>query len=1023
MKALKRTVVLMMSVLMLIATFSMAFTSSAASKKKVTKVKLNKTSITMYTTQTYTLKATISPSNASNKKVKWTTSNKNVATVSSSGKITAKKKGTATITCTAQDGSKKKATCKVTVTKKVNVKSVKLNNTSVQLKRGDKITLKATISPSNASNKSVSWSSSDKNVAKVDSKGKVTAVANGTATITCKTKDKGKTATCKVTVSNTIKVTSVKLNKTAATLAKGKTLTLTATVSPSNATNKKVTWSSSNTKVATVNSSGKVTAVAAGTATITCKTNNNNKTATCKITVSPTKVTGISIAKTAFLYPENSTKLTATIAPSNADNKTVKWTSSNTKVATVDSTGKITAVAPGTVNITCTAQDGSKKSATCKVTVGVPVTYVQINTTETSNNAWHIGKTSQLTVSVEPENATNKKVTWKSSDPDCVSVDQNGNVKVIKQKTTTIFGVTSVLRDQTVTITAKTDSGEYDEFQLTIIKNKVAVESITFNQSDTENGGSIWYIGDQIKLKAKAESAKPDEEPSDKRIKFELDDPNDSKYVKISDKGVAEPIAQPEDDDHAIRIIARSVDNTAKTNSILVYIRTPQLQIVPMNTNTNFVVGGTFSIYCYTSPNTIINRGVVYEADDPDAITIISGSGNNANLKLNKAGVVKVRFSIKDTNMASPWYEIKVSGAKADQDYFENVKVGDKLPINVYLFDGVNKNEVYLECTNNFSEYIQLNDLQNEVTVIKELPDSGAYLEFTSIDKTQSCKVYFTKGTYKIPATDAEKLKLMKDLSSAMNKSSNFKSDYNSLKYFKDVTIDDDKSSSGIYFVVSERKMSLSKFLEILNNLTGSVEDEESIEEEIAPDAFVNDMFKENEIISRNTTNNAAKPNVITTNLSNVSGFDIVDQGSTYTIKMSLKNQDKMSLNNISASPYATAMPVIDKTYLDNYIKELKNVSGEVAGDDEILEVSGSYGTVNEACSDGYVKYTVNKFTGKVIASEYHNVSSLDVSNASLDLMASVSDLSIGNLKILINMKGTFSLDVDNTVKMSNITY
>ena len=250
MKTLKKIIAVMMSVLMLVGTFSIAFTSSAAKKKKVTKVKLNKTSVTMYTTQTYTLKATVSPSNASNKKVKWKSSNSKIAKVDSKGKVTALKKGKVTITCTAQDGSKKKATCKITVNNKVNVKSVKLNTKAVTLVKGKAYTLKATVSPSNASIKNVTWASSNTKVATVNSSGKVTAVGVGTANITVKTKDKGKTAVCKVTVTP-VKVTSITLAKTALVYP-GKSVTLKATVNPSNAANKNVKWTSSNSNIATV---------------------------------------------------------------------------------------------------------------------------------------------------------------------------------------------------------------------------------------------------------------------------------------------------------------------------------------------------------------------------------------------------------------------------------------------------------------------------------------------------------------------------------------------------------------------------------------------------------------------------------------------------------------------------------------------------------------------------------------------------------------------------------------------------
>ena len=156
-----------------------------------------------------------------------------------------------------------------------------LNKTSVTLNKGGSTALTATVTPSNATNKSVIWSSSDTSIATI-SDGKVNAIGKGTAIITAKTLDGNHTATCKVTVN--VPVTSVSLNKSSVTLNKGGSTTLTATVAPSDATNKSVIWSSSNTSVATV-SNGIVKAAGKGTATITVKTVDGSKTATCAVTV------------------------------------------------------------------------------------------------------------------------------------------------------------------------------------------------------------------------------------------------------------------------------------------------------------------------------------------------------------------------------------------------------------------------------------------------------------------------------------------------------------------------------------------------------------------------------------------------------------------------------------------------------------------------------------------------------------------------------------------------------------------
>ena len=165
------------------------------------------------------------------------------------------------------------------------VTKVELDKTSLELTEGGTARLTATILPDNATNKNVTWSTSDASIATVTD-GVVTAVAPGTATITVTTEDGGKTATCAVTVAAaTVPVTGVTLNKTSTSLYVGDTETLTATVAPDNATDRAVNWTSSNPSVATVEN-GVVTAVGAGTATITVTTQDNDYTASCTVTVS-----------------------------------------------------------------------------------------------------------------------------------------------------------------------------------------------------------------------------------------------------------------------------------------------------------------------------------------------------------------------------------------------------------------------------------------------------------------------------------------------------------------------------------------------------------------------------------------------------------------------------------------------------------------------------------------------------------------------------------------------------------------
>ena len=260
----------------------------------------------------------------------------------------------------------------------VDVEKVSLNKSATTLTEGESETLTATITPSNATgDKTVKWSSSNAEVAAVDSNGKVTAKKAGTAVITA-TSSNRKTASCTVTVKQKeIAITGVSLNKSTTSITEGESETLTATITPSNATgDKTVKWSSSNAEVAAVDSNGKVTAKKAGTAVITA-TSSNRKTASCTVTVKQKEIaiTGVSLNKSTTSITEGESEtLTATITPSNATgDKTVKWSSSNAEVAAVDSNGKVTAKKAGTAVITATSSN--RKTASCTVTVKQKDTY------------------------------------------------------------------------------------------------------------------------------------------------------------------------------------------------------------------------------------------------------------------------------------------------------------------------------------------------------------------------------------------------------------------------------------------------------------------------------------------------------------------------------------------------------------------------------------------------------------------------------------------------------------------------
>lgn len=401
--------------------------------RPITGITLTPNNVHMKTGEATTLALTISPSNATNKSVTWSTSNATVATVDSSGKVTAKGPGTATIYAAANDGSGKSASCAVTVTQPVT--GISLNTSTLALNTNGTANLTATVSPSNASNKAVTWKSSDTTVATVDSNGKVTAKGPGSATITVTAADgSGKKATCTVTVTQL--VTGITLNPTSLALDVGASSTLIASVSPSNASNKAVSWSSGNTTVATVDSNGKVTAKAPGTAVITASAQDGSGVyATCSVTVTQ-PVTSVTLDQhSAAMIVGDAISLTATVKPDNASNKAVTWSSSNSSVAAVDANGTVTAKNPGSAVITVAAADGSGCSDACTITVKQPVVSISLTPNSATMN---VGDTVTVATTISPANASNKAVKWSSSNPSVATVSANGTINAVSWGTATI---------------------------------------------------------------------------------------------------------------------------------------------------------------------------------------------------------------------------------------------------------------------------------------------------------------------------------------------------------------------------------------------------------------------------------------------------------------------------------------------------------------------------------------------------------------------------------------------------------
>lgn len=348
----------------------------------------------------YTFSPVIVDNNATTT-LRWTSTNTSVAIINSSGILTAKSVGTATVICTAHNGVY--VQCEVTVREnRIPATDISLSTISAEIETGEVMQLTAIVSPDDATNKSVTWSSDNPNVALVHSNGLVTAVGAGTCNIVARTTDgTNLSETCYVqvhegagarqsmkvwrngecelykvyavdSVSFACLVSDIYLSEETLQMEVGETKKLTATVYPIDAEERAVAWESSNTSIATVDQTGKVTTVAAGSCTITAKATDGSGVKTrCQLMVGNViSVSEIVLSETSLTLGVDETKtLNADVLPADADNKEVTWESSNEDVAEVNAKGRVMANDEGTCIITCRAMDGSGVYAECEVTV------------------------------------------------------------------------------------------------------------------------------------------------------------------------------------------------------------------------------------------------------------------------------------------------------------------------------------------------------------------------------------------------------------------------------------------------------------------------------------------------------------------------------------------------------------------------------------------------------------------------------------------------------------------------------
>ena len=521
----------------------------------VTKVSIPKSSISIDRGLTFNLEASVRPDDATVKTLVYSSSDASIASVDANGVVTALRAGKATITATAASG--RKDSIRVTVTQPVT--SIALSMSEATVDKGYRISLAADVLPADATNKKLTWTSSDKKIATVDSRGRVTGRKAGTCIVTATAKS-GVAVSCQITV--TQPVTKVSIPKSSISIDRGLTFNLDASIRPDDATVKTLTYSSSDSSVASVDANGVVTALRAGKATVTATAASGRKDS-IRVTVTQ-PVTSIALSMSEATVDKGyRISLAADVLPADATNKKLTWTSSDKKIATVDSRGRVTGRKAGTCIVTATAKSGVAVS--CQITVTQPVTKVSI---EPSRKTIGRNSTYELAPVIRPDDATNKTLFYTSSHPHIASVDEKG--------------VVTALADGQATITATSASGKKDTIRITV--ESKAVESLTL---------SSYYLtlapGSTGQLAASTVPA----DASERRVRFHSDNPA---VVTVSESGQLTAVGPG-----SANVTAVSADNSAIATACRVFVRDPnakgRLSGVVIGINPGHQIKGDFSQY------------------------------------------------------------------------------------------------------------------------------------------------------------------------------------------------------------------------------------------------------------------------------------------------------------------------------------------------------------------------------------------------------------------------------------------
>ncbi len=614
------------------------------------------------------------PSTATNKTVSFSSSNTSVATVSDKGVVTAVGAGTATIVVASNDNSSIVDSYEVTVAALVPVTTINVSGKS-SMAVGDTYAFTAEVLPSDASNKNVTWSSSNTNVATVDQKGNVTIVASGTVVITATSaSDTNVYGSFLIGIEN-VPVTGIVLTGKTGMVYKA-TQTVGAKVYPANASIQKLTWTSSNPSVATVDQNGKVTASkkTAGTTIITATaTDGSGVKATISISVSKTviSVKSVTVTGRTLIGVGESTQATATVLPANAHNQTLYWDTDNPAVATVDhETGVVTGVSAGTAMINAIATDGTLVRGGYTVTVqGNFVKVTQVNAS--GNTDLYPGAVSYSSYEIYPVDASDKTVSWSSSNEKVATVSEYGVVTA------------KAVGTAVITATAKDGSAKAGSYTVTVADNQVMVTKVNVTGKPSMGIGEVQYMGYEI-WPANA---------TDKTVSWTSS--NDAiatvnQYGVVTGKSVGQAT-----------ITATAKDGSKQSAKFIVMVGSAKTLVnrIAIYGKTSLNIGAVDYISYEVWPVNADNKSITYSSSNPKVATV----NNYGVVKAIAAGTTRITATAQDGSGVTTAYDVTVSNTsavpvtKVGVSGKESLMVGEVeyLSYEIWPTDATNKEVTY----------------------------------------------------------------------------------------------------------------------------------------------------------------------------------------------------------------------------------------------------------------------------------------------------------------------------------------